>query len=114
MALACHKCAVALRESANPLDPASTATSLVAISNTYWTRLEYEEAITSAERALVLHKTLVPYNEIEVGKTLAMLGNIYQDCGNDLLAKRRKAKCRKEKRRRKNVESKKSKGKISK
>ncbi|CAF3838221.1 unnamed protein product [Rotaria sordida] len=86
LALNCHTRALALRQSNQSSDDAAIATNLIGIANAHWARQEYPEAIDNTQRALALRERIVPLNKTSVAATLAMLGNIYQDCGNVALA----------------------------
>ena len=59
------------------------ASSLLGIAQAHRARNEHSEAIANTERALALQKAVVPSNENSIAKTLLLLGNIYQDFGDN-------------------------------
>ena len=59
----------------------SNAEIFVAMSETYLQYRQYEQAIQYAEQALTLQENSKSCNEFTRAKTLALLGNIYQECG---------------------------------
>jgi tetratricopeptide (TPR) repeat protein len=85
MALGCHTRAAAMRQTKETPDQASIGANYIGISNAHWARQEYSEAIDNAQRALTLRESLLPRNEASIAATLGMLGNIYQDSGNNAL-----------------------------
>lgn len=57
--------------------------NLIGIAKCHLARREYSEAIVHAERAITLQEAHATSNEASLGMTLALLGNIYQDSGDN-------------------------------
>lgn len=59
------------------------ASSLLGMAHAHRACNKHSEAIGNTERALALQKAVVPSDENSIAKTLVLLGNIYQDFGDN-------------------------------
>ncbi|CAF2125877.1 unnamed protein product [Rotaria magnacalcarata] len=86
LALEHHRCALTLRQNDPTIETVALVSNFIGVAKCHSARREHSEAINNAERALALQEVLVPLNETSIGATLILLGNIYQDFGDNIHA----------------------------
>ncbi|CAF3308764.1 unnamed protein product [Rotaria socialis] len=81
-----HRRALTLRQKDPTTETVALVSNFIGVAKCHLARREHSEAINNAERALALQEVLVPLNEASIGATLILLGNIYQDSGDNIRA----------------------------
>ena len=82
-ALQCYTQAFRIVENDKYHDPSTTALCLSGMGNVYWAQKEYDQALSCAQRALMIRENEVrPRNDLETATSLGNVANILHDKGD--------------------------------